>query len=619
MQTLAGSSGSFASALLEPGVACALVLVAAIVGGLGARLLRFPRVVGYLVAGLVLRALVTSATSADSENEDPATAVAGLGLMLRGFKTLALGLILFTMGGVFEAGHLKSVGARVWKISAAELAGVFLLVAVGCAVAGVLGGVGGTKQAIAFGVLLGCVGLATAPAATMLVLREYDAKGPVGDTIMTLTALNNTVSIVLFHSIFLLLGAAGVIDSVYAGQRLLWLDLLLTTLGSVALGAVLGFALSIFYSKMSRPEFLLILLAVLLALGEGAAYLSESLHLSFNFLLTCLFCGAVFANITIDQELLHESLRTLGGPIFAAFFVLAGYDLHILDLAALGWVGAVYITARLAGKFLGSYVGSRWAGGAGEIHAFLGLGMLCQAGVAIGLADFLTGAWGSRTPEGYVADPFAQIFKTIILGSVVIFELVGPMALKSVIVKSGEVKAISLLRRRRAVVAEGDSILKLTAEAMLRTIGLERSGAAASKPDATLQTRHIMRSNIKLLRASANLDEVLHFVETSRFNHFPVVDEAGQYVGMVHFADLREIIYDPNVRELVTAADLSDAASPTVRADLPLQELLEVFHKTDFGSLAVVEAADTGRVVGLVEQRDLLRALHAETKAPSGE
>ena len=123
-----------------------------------------------------------------------------------------------------------------------------------------------------------------------------------------------------------------------------------------------------------------------------------------------------------------------------------------------------------------------------------------------------------------------------------------------------------------------------------------------------------MRSNIKLLRASARLDEVLHFVESSRYNHFPVVDEEGDFAGMVHFSDLRSMIYDPHMRDLVTAVDLADPSTPTVPVDMPLDDLLEVFRVSDVGSLVVVESAQTRRVVGVVEQRDLLQALHGQSR-----
>ena len=595
-------------AAIEPGIALALILLAAIVGSHFANLLRIPRVVGYLVAGLLLRYALMGASEALEGPSGVAHEAMGVGSVLRGVKTLALGLILFSMGSFLDRSHLKSVGARVWRISSAEIICVLVVVAVGCGLAYGINDPAGTSHGLVLGLLLGAVAVATAPAATLLVLREYDAKGHVSDTIMTLTALNNIASIVLFHIFFLILLACGAIETVRATGRWLWLDLLFTTVGSVALGTLLGFVLSVLHAKMSLMEFLLVLLALLLGLGEGAQYLTDTLHLSFNFLLTCLFCGAAFANITVDQEPLHKSLQTVGNPVFAAFFVLAGYELHIQDLGALGWVGLTYVVLRALGKFLGCYFGARRAGSADHVPRHLGLGLFCQAGVAIGLAEFLCGSWGSATANGYVTDPRATQFKTIVLGSVVLFEVVGPLALKALVVASGEVKAVTLLRRRRAAAAEGDSIVRLSWNAMLRTLGFTRLVGRNGKK--ALQVRHIMRSNIKLLPASAKLDEVLHFVERSRYNHFPVVDEEGHFAGMVRFADLREIIYDPTMRDLVTAIDLANPSAPTVPVDLSLEELLEVFKKADMESLTVVDSSGDRRVVGLVEQRDLLRALH---------
>jgi Kef-type K+ transport system membrane component KefB/predicted transcriptional regulator len=606
------SSSVLPSQVIQPGITVTLFLLAAIIGGYAARLVRVPRVVGYLVAGVVLRYCL-SATLAGSESAPVATEILNhSGRLVQGFKSLALGIILFTLGGVFERRHLKSVGGRIWRMSAAEIACVGAIVAAGCALAYAISNDRGAGQTLTFGLLLGIAAMATAPAATLLVLREYDAKGPISDAIMTLTAVNNTVSVVLFHSVVLILSAAGVIHVVHAGERLLWLDLVLISVGSVALGTLLGFVFSVLYSKRPLTEFLIVFFALLLGLGEGRAYLAESLHLSLSSLLTCLFFGAVFANITVDQEPLHKSLEMLAGPIYAGFFVLAGSELHVEEITALGLVGVAYVLLRTAGKALGGYLGARWARAPGEVRGYVGLGLVCQAGVAIGLADFLANTWGGYTAEGFVTAPEAQQFKTIILGSVVLFEMIGPISLKQVVVGSGEVKAISLMRRPRAAVAEGDSITRLTWQALLRTAGLSRP--RARRADKPLQVRHIMRSNIKLLRASARLDEVLHFVEGSRYNHFPVIDDNGQFVGMIHFHDLRGIIYDPHMRDLVTAFDLASPVSPTVPVDLPLNELLEVFHQTDHGSLAVVESRGSRKVVGLVEQRDLLRVLHAPTR-----
>ena len=615
MAVLAESSSVVVTRSLDPGLLLGLLLLAAIVGGYSARLLRIPRVVGFLVAGVVLRCILTAGYAHSGNAAGAKELLAGAAEPLAVIKTLALGLIMFTIGNVFEAKHIKTVGSRVLKISLLEAACVIALVGTACAVVWTITSSAAKSECLAAGLLLGVVALATAPAATLLVLREYDAKGPVSDTLLTLTAINNTVSIILFHSLFLLLSAAGIIASAAGGDRILWLDLVLTSVGSVVLGCLLGFLFSVLYSKITLAEFLLVFFGVLLGLGVGAEALSASLHLSFNFLLICLFLGAVFTNITLNSGPFYESLRTMAAPIFAAFFVIAGYELHIEDLTSLGWLGGFYVLFRIAGKYVGVRLGVRWADWSAERRLHSGLGMLCQAGVAIGLADFISDAWVIPTAEGYGPHPLAVHFKTVVLGSIVVFEMLGPVVLKSVVKSAGEVKAITLLRRRRSVPAEGDSITRLTWDALLRTFGLRRTSADKTADDP--RVRHIMRSNVKFLRASARLDEVLHFVESSRFNHFPVVDEAGDFVGMIHFADLRGMLYDPHLRDLVTAVDLA-CPDDMVPADMPLADLLERFKASDVGSLVVVESGDSRRVVGLVEQRDLLRVLHGGTKTSSG-
>ncbi len=598
--------------LLDAGFLFGLILLAAIAGGYAARVVRLPRVVGYLLAGVGLRFALLAVLAGSDDPEHARNMLSEAAEPLRAIKTLALGLIMFMIGNVFESQHVKLVGRRVFRISLVELFCVVGLVAAGCAVAWGVTGDGAIRESIAGGVLLGLVALATAPAATLLVLREYDSKGPLSDTILTLTAINNTLSIILFHSMFLIFASTGLIASVSIAGRHVWLDLLLTSAGSVGLGMALGFLFSVLYSKIILAEFLLVFVAALVGLGVGLEAMGTALGVSFNFLLTCLFLGAVFTNITLNSGPLYESLRLLGVPIFASFFVLAGYELHVEQLETLGIVGIAYVVLRTAGKSLGGWLGTRWAGHSLDLRNYIGLGLLCQAGVAIGLADFITNAWVVHGPRGLVPHPLAGQFKTVILGSVVLFEIVGPLVLKGVVKSAGEVKAITLIRRGRSTPAEGDSITQLTFNALLRTLGLSHPTRRRRMPE-DLRARHIMRSNIKFLHASAKLDEVLHFVEGSRYNHFPVVDDEGSFVGMIHFSDLRTMIYDPHMRDLVTAIDLA-CPDDMVPADMPLDDLLDTFKATDVGSLVVVEPRSR-RVLGLVEQRDLLRVLHGGSRS----
>ncbi len=580
------------------GILFGLILVAAIIGGYTAHLLHVPRVVGFLLGGVALRFLLSLLF--DDDSSPPASeALAAAAAPLQPIKNLALGLILFTIGGAFERTKLRSVGPRVLRISALEMGFTLILVFVACAAALWL-----THSNVPLGqtavlaVLLATAGLATAPAATLFVLQEYQAKGPVTDTILGLTAVNNIVCIVAFQAVFLILASLGIISTsgVIAGH--LGVALVVTILGSVVLGGVVGTIISVLHAKVSLSEALLFFFALFILLGASEGWFWQRYGASYSFLLTALVAGAVFTNIALDSQKLDAALRTFGAPIFAGFFALAGFDLHLEHLAHMGWLGVAYILARFAGKWLGCRYGVRWAKGPQRVDGRLGGAMLCQAAVVIGLASFVEKNWSSE---------LAGQFATIILGSVVVFELIGPLLVKRCVVQSGEVKAITLLGRVEGR-TEGESIVRLTLRSLRRLFGLGLRQATAEPK--RLCVEYIMRTNAQFIRASETFDEVLHHIEHSTYSHFPVVYDNGDFAGMIHFSDVRDVIYDPGISALVTAVDLADPDSAVVPMDLPLAELLHRFTQQNVGVLPVVERPDSKRIVGLVEQRDLLRALH---------
>ena len=587
------------------GLLFGLMLAAAIGGGYAARALRVPRVVGYLLAGAGLRLLLYRLLNIEPDSAGEAELLAAAE-PLKAVKDLGLGIILFVIGGIFETRHLKAVGGRVLKIAYGESGLTFLLVFAGTAAAGlaVADDVSPTVV-LSFALLLGFASIATAPAATVFVLREYDAKGPVTDTILSLTGVNNVTCIVSFHICFLLLAASGFLGQVSMSPGDIWADLATTTVGSLALGVVLGFALGIVHIRLHLAETRLILVAALIILGAGEGWLLEHWDTSFNFLLTALCMGATFTNVAVNPGRLEESLRNIGQPILVGFFVIAGYQLHLADFFEMPWVGAAYVVCRLAGKVTGAWLGTRWSKPSSVVRPYVGAALLCQAAVVIGLADFVSTNWQHE---------WAGRFATVVLGSVVIFEICGPLLTKWVVVRSGEVKAVTLLRRPRSPVAGGASAAALTWQALLRALGLGRTARSAG--DRPLRVRHIMRTNIKCIPTGADLDKVLRFVERSRHDQFPVVDENDELIGVIHFSDIRGIIYDPFVSHLMTAIDLANANTRAVPADMSLEEVLRVFRDVDVGSLPVVEGPDSRSVVGIIEQRDLLRTLHVSRAQP---
>ena len=596
--------------LAQPALLIALMLLMAIAGGYAGALLRLPRVVGYLGAGVLLHVLVAAFHEPLEAWHTPADTVSAAAHQLGGLKTLALGLIMFVMGSVFEAKHIATVAPRLMRLTVAKLGMVVLLVAPVCGLIAEMQGIGTPANAAAFGLLLGVVGIATAPAATFMVLREYEAKGNNSDAILTLTALNNIACIILFHLAFFSLAAFGAIESAYGTGRWLWLDLLCTSVGSIALGVAIGFLFGVLYRKLTAADVLLIFLGTVLLLGSTRDFLANEWNLSFNFLLTCLFIGSTFTNITPGQEAFYNALRSISGPIFALFFVLAGFELHLSELPHIGLLGLAYVVMRVIGKTLGGWIGLRLSPNHGDLVPFVGVGMLCQAGVAIGLADFLSANWGTTADGLFTPAPAARMFETVVLGSIVIFEAVGPLALKHAAIRAGEVKAVTLIHRRRTPGNQSQSVVRQAWEALLRTLNITpRAGTAGTD---NLEVRHIMRANVKTLSASASFDDVLHFVESSRHNHFPVVDDNGAYVGMIHYGDMRTLMYDPAIRELVTAHDLCGQSAAITKQDVPLDELFKTFQTSDIGCLAVVDNETQRHVIGIVEQRDLLIAMHRD-------
>ena len=575
------------------------MLLAAIAGGHIARWFHIPRVIGFMLGGIALRVFLYELLSV-REGEPVERQLQAAAAPLRAVKDLALGLILFTIGSALERSRLRSAAPRLLRITVAETGLCAVLVFVGClVVAGMMRIGDGLIEYVVLALLLALASIATAPAATLFVLQEYESKGPITDTILALTGINNVICVVLFYSVFLTMAGVGVLHATQAVAQHVWFALLATTLGSVVVGIAFGTLISVLHAKLTRAETCLVFFAVFILLGAGEKWLLEHVGVSFNFLLTALVLGTVFANVAIHPHKLTSDLQTMAFPIFAGFFVMVGYELHLDELIHMGFLGGAYVICRLAGKVLGGRLGVRWAGGPPRVQGRLGAALLCQAAVVIGLASFVERYWDSD---------LAHRFSTVILGSVVLFEMIGPLMVKRCVVQGGEVKAVTLLQRPGQA-TEGDAIVPLTFHALVRWLGVRRRKERLQVEKMTV--KDLMRTNIQLIPASANLDEVLHRIERSTYSHFPVVNEQGDFVGVIHFSDVREVMYDPASHDLITAVDLADPDSSVVPIDMPLTDLLEAFTRENVGVLAAVDHTDGRRVVGLVEQRDLLRLLHS--------
>jgi Kef-type K+ transport system membrane component KefB len=384
-----------------------LILMAALLAGHLAQVVRVPEVTGYLLIGVLI-----GPASLDLISHENITTLGFL-------SEVALGLILFNIGSIFEASNFRQVGPGVVRVTAWEATLAFVLV---CLVLRVSG------MAWPLALLLGVVAMETAPATTLMVLNEYDARGPMTDRLLALVALNNMYVLVMFGVVtagLTLFDSAG--DGLLlAGYRAIH-GLLWTTVGSVALGALLGLLMDVWAAraKESGEAMILSIGAVLIAVGA-------SRWLGLSPLISTLALGATVANASPQGDRLLRALGRVDPPLYAAFFVLAGAELMPSSVLGLGLIGIGYVVARTVGKIAGARIGLRGQHVSPVVRQQIGYCLVSSSSLAVGLTIQIRSAFAE----------YAAVVTGIVLAAVVIFEVAGPLLTRRALFKSGEATTI---------------------------------------------------------------------------------------------------------------------------------------------------------------------------------
>ena len=375
-------------------------------GGKLSNKLKFPAVIGYIIIGIFLGPSLFG--------------IFDLGLLNRMgmISDFALGLIAFSIGNELRWGILKKFGGKITTILFVQAIATFILVAFGVYL---------LTQDVALSLILGALGVATAPAGTFVVLREYKAKGPLTNTLLAIVGLDDGVAIIIygFASALAKLSISGkeriTLQNTFQGP-------LIEIGGAVVIGIILGIALSYVARKLhERSELLTIsLVAILICTG-----LSNIFH--FSSILANLVLGITTANISLlTGKRIFGVLEGIAYPIYIAFFVLAGAHLQVGLLPKMGLLGLVYILMRAFGKIGGASLGAYVSKAEMNMRKYLGFGLLSQAGVAIGLAMVVQREFG-------LYGELAAVTITTITATTIIMEIVGPVGVKYAITKAGEI------------------------------------------------------------------------------------------------------------------------------------------------------------------------------------
>ncbi|MBO5059538.1 MAG: cation:proton antiporter [Clostridia bacterium] len=389
--------------------------------------LKLPSVTAYLIAGVLIGPYCIGALNIDGVGFTTAEAVERLSLI----SEVALGFIAFSIGNEFRVSELKHTGKQALVIGIFQALTATLLVDLALFAVHLIMP---DKLSVPQLLTLGAIATATAPAATLMVVRQYKAKGPLTSLLLPIVALDDAVGLIVFAVSFgiaktLMLGSVDMVSII--------VNPIVEIVCSLTLGAIMGWVLTqlekLFNSNTNR-----------LNLTIGIVFLTASLsmldfnigpvHISFSSLLVCMMLGTVFCNICpLSHDLMAASDKWTS-PLFALFFVVSGAELELSVFAdwAIVFIGAVYIIFRSLGKYWGAFISAKATKCEPKISKYLGITLLPQAGVALGMC-----ATAMQLGEE------GRLIRNITLFAVLIYELVGPLLTKQALTAAGDIKPMS--------------------------------------------------------------------------------------------------------------------------------------------------------------------------------
>ena len=403
------------------------------------RVLRLPNVTGYIVTGIIagpfIFGLLFNNFSFENIKDGP---IYQFVQQINWVSTVALGFIAFSIGTSFRLSTLKAVGKKVIIITILEAFGGSLAVIIALLISHFVAPNYVSWELV---LTLGAIASATAPAATLMVIKQYNARGPLVDTLLPVVALDDAAALILFAVLFQIASAlaSGNAISLYTIIIKPLLEILISLGVGIILGLVISFMNRFFKSRNNR--LIWCIFSVFAALGFYYLFKSEFMGgFELSSLLVCMMAGAIYINLCKDSGKTLDVMDRFTSPIYMMFFVISGasLDLSIFfsgDGLIVLLIALIYVFSRVVGKWFGAYTGASISRCEPQIKKYLGFALVPQAGVAIGLS---TTAY-KLFSENPVTQRAGALILAIILTSTLIYELVGPLAAKFALKKAGEI------------------------------------------------------------------------------------------------------------------------------------------------------------------------------------
>ena len=430
-----------------------IALIAGLISNRLIKLINLPNVTGYLIVGILLGPYFFSLFNENLTGVISKEMVESFGIIV----DIALGFIAFSIGSEFKLSSIKKLGKGIITITLIQAFAALLFVDIALSVLSLC--TGSFNENLPLILTLGAVATATAPAATLMVIKQYKAKGPVTDTLLPVVAMDDAVGLILFSISFSIAqvfakqqaGISGAEINIISILLMPILEIVLSLVIGSIIGLLLSFAMRFFKSRANR-------LICMIAATFLAVALCELCGTWFGFelssLLTCMMVGAIFCNTRKDAIQIFDGIERWTPAIFMMFFILSGAELNfkLITLPVIG-ICAVYLIARSLGKYFGARYGCRLSHTNENVKKFLGLTLLPQAGVAIGMARSSSNVFNSLADAALLENPLftgsaylqniAGTITAVVLCATLVYELVGPLITKVALTKANEIQGKS--------------------------------------------------------------------------------------------------------------------------------------------------------------------------------
>lgn len=526
-------------------------------GTLGARVFKrihFPQVVGYIVIGLIFgESCLSLINHATIEKMSP-------------FNFFALGLIGFMIGGELKISLFKKFGKQFMTILLAEGMGAFVTVSIlSFLVMLLLNSLGmmdfSWRVSLGLALLLGAVSSATAPAATVDVLWEARAGGPLTTSVMAIVAMDDGLALLLYGlctSIASTLFGSGKASFLHSlGVPLLEMG------GSILLGGLCGVVLNYMLRRLREQDN-----ALTFTIGAVFLVIGVTRLLEFDPILASMSLGMTLVNLAPRRSIsAFELVEKFAPPIYVLFFVLVGARMKLEHMEP--WVVVlvvVYVVGRTAGKMLGARFGAGWAKAPDSVRKYLGLCLFSQAGVAIGLSIL-----ASQQFTGELAH-VGQTIVIVVTASTFLVQLVGPPCVKLAAHKSGEAG------------------VNITVEDLI----------------ATYTVKDVMDKKMVVIDEFAPLAKVLDIFSDNDVLYYPVVNREREFVGILTFQDIKNTLTKSDLQMLLVAHDLMEQLNEKAYLDDPLPETLERMKSTQLDYMPVFEKGEGRKLIGFLDRSRIM-------------